>query len=488
MHRYVNAILRIFVASRAQQQWDDLLPFAELAYRCTPLMGSSLTPFQLQYGRPPRLPVDLLFSAEPPQPTTRNEWAERQTQVMREAHTDFANLLRDRKLKQKMYFDVQHHPVSYHADEKPGGKVLLWRPARTDGVARKLGHEFHGTFRAIDRKGLCTYVVRNVSDAADVREAHVRHLRPCRFNADSDSAACEGRLLEFRDTSVPAGSDNSWVCGVVTEVLSHGNVRVRIVEGTTGLPSGRGCEPAADSSTVTEFAPSTPCLSTGCSRSAGGRAAEDPTLAAFCCRSCPRTSAASHDYNCTGPATAETPSTSPRPRARWASGVLKTPETDTAAVMALEVGSTVLLDLRSVDHRWLLREAEQHQRDEAAKSLVRVLSLELGDFVLFASPNGSEPASEEWFVGRVDEVDRSSGRVLAAVHDCRKSGVPLAARVYETVLVDLVSGERVISSRVAGRPNFEIVYARLASKDLRAGPFLLTNNQTLPPEVLDEWA
>ena len=108
--------------------------------------------------------------------------------------------------------------------------------------------------------------------------------------------------------------------------------------------------------------------------------------------------------------------------------------------MALEVGSTVQLDPRSVDHRWLLREAEQHQRDEAAKSLVRVLSLELGDFVLFASPNGSEPASEEWFVGRVDEVDRSSGRVLAAVHDCRKSGVPLAARVYETVLVDLVSG------------------------------------------------
>ena len=111
---------------------------------------------------------------------------------------------------------------------------------------------------------------------------------------------------------------------------------------------------------------------------------------------------------------------------------------------------------------------------------------ELGDYVLFAAP-GSPPEHEQLCVGRVDEVDRESGRVLVALHDSQRNA-RLPARIFEPVLVDLVSGDRVITSRMAGRPNFEVVYARLAAKDLRAGPFQLSPNGTLPPEIVEEWS
>jgi len=477
VHRYVNAVLRIFVASRAQQQWDELMPFAELSYRCTPLMGTTVTPHHLLYGRGPRLPVDVLFASEPPRPATRNEWAEQQALVLREVYNDFTALLKDRKLKQKLYYDLHHHPVWYHADERTGDRVMLWRPARTDGVASKLGHGFHGTFRVIERKGLTTYVIRNLGDPNDTREVSVRHLRLARFSEDSaEECASEGRMIEFRDTSLPSEDPRAWVQGVVTEVLSHSQVRVRIVAPTVGLPPGQGSHPVLPEP-VAEFIPGRPCNVPGCTRPAVG--------SGFCCPACSPSRGAHHDATCSGPAdstSADAPA-APRPRARWPASVLARP----AALMVLQTGEHVLLDLRAVDHRWLLRESEQMQRDEEAKSRVRILSLELGDYILFVTP-GQRAGDEQLFVGRVDAVDTEAARVGVAVHDSRKSSTPVQARIFEPLFVDLVSGERVCSSRVGGRPNFEPVMARLSAKELRAGPFLLTADGTLPPEIHEEWA
>ena len=59
-------------------------------------------------------------------------------------------------IHQRLYFDAHHHPVCYHADEKCCDRVMLWRPSRLDGAARKLGHDIHGTFRVIARRGLTT--------------------------------------------------------------------------------------------------------------------------------------------------------------------------------------------------------------------------------------------------------------------------------------------------------------------------------------------
>ena len=80
---------------------------------------------------------------------------------------------------------------------------MLWRPSRLDETARKLGRDFHGTFQVTQRRGLTTYVLRNLQDPSDVREASVRYLRPVKFKVAGEQAS-EGRMLELRDSSLPA--------------------------------------------------------------------------------------------------------------------------------------------------------------------------------------------------------------------------------------------------------------------------------------------
>lgn len=61
IHRTLTTILKCFLS--AQEQWDELLPACLMAYRCSINVSTQYSPFELQFGRPMTLPLDILFTA-----------------------------------------------------------------------------------------------------------------------------------------------------------------------------------------------------------------------------------------------------------------------------------------------------------------------------------------------------------------------------------------------------------------------------------------
>ena len=61
IHRTLTTMLKCFLSSK--DDWDQLLPGCLLAYRCSINASTKYSPFELLFGRPMTLPIDLLFSS-----------------------------------------------------------------------------------------------------------------------------------------------------------------------------------------------------------------------------------------------------------------------------------------------------------------------------------------------------------------------------------------------------------------------------------------
>jgi hypothetical protein len=115
VNRVLEDMLRHYVGSTHQTDWDVYLPMAQFAINNSRHSATSTTPFRLNYGRDPKLPLSV-------RPITRDvPSVERFSQDMQSAMADAKRCLEAAQQRMKLYYDKHHRHVEYSV----GTQVLL---------------------------------------------------------------------------------------------------------------------------------------------------------------------------------------------------------------------------------------------------------------------------------------------------------------------------------------------------------------------------
>mmetsp|Transcript_8973 Transcript_8973/g.37063 ORF Transcript_8973/g.37063 Transcript_8973/m.37063 type:complete len:287 (+) Transcript_8973:901-1761(+) len=148
-HRLLLSQIRAFLSQSDFADWGGLLPFFSFAANTSPLGTSSLTPFDLYFGRSARTPTDRELNLSekfvPPNDVVRSAYAVELRARLRRAH-EFLAAFRARQsaamIARRKHFSL---PVPFGV----GDVVIVHSPKRVNGLSAKLVNQFTGPFRVV---------------------------------------------------------------------------------------------------------------------------------------------------------------------------------------------------------------------------------------------------------------------------------------------------------------------------------------------------
>lgn len=137
-HRSLGTYLRI-QCDRNFIDWSDWLPFWSFSYNTTVHTQTKYTPFELVYGKLCKLPSDLGISVEPWY--NYDDYPKEMKYRLQKAQFDAKNNLISCKMKRKIMYDQNLHPVTY----KKGELILI-----KNQTGDKLQNIYNGPFEVIE--------------------------------------------------------------------------------------------------------------------------------------------------------------------------------------------------------------------------------------------------------------------------------------------------------------------------------------------------
>ena len=169
----INIVAMLINPKRRQRDWDEFLPYATFAYRCTPQDSTGESPNMMMLGREVSIPVDLVTRCQEPQDETNTDFAEALRTNMQEAHDRARECLGKSARRQKRNYDR-------HAREKgltEGQLVWLYNPAKKKNLSPKLQLRWEGPWIVVKRLSDVTVRIRQRTGGKP-RVVHVDRLKP----------------------------------------------------------------------------------------------------------------------------------------------------------------------------------------------------------------------------------------------------------------------------------------------------------------------
>lgn len=151
--------------------WDEYLPAVVFAYNSGIHSTTKYSPYELLYGRPPRLPFyskSLYYSFGPP-----HNYLEQLRKTLKIYHQAARSNITQQQSRSKSYYDCNRTDLVYSI-----GDLIL---TRIQGVKGKLDPIFAPSPKVVVRTIHPIYIIREVHSNREVR-VHVRDLRPIRID------------------------------------------------------------------------------------------------------------------------------------------------------------------------------------------------------------------------------------------------------------------------------------------------------------------
>ena len=195
MNAVVGQMLRCTIQNERGGNWDQVLPTIEMTINSLPNSSTGYSPFYLNYGYHPVLPVELLKGDENVQVEAVENFVER---VQKEWKLARNNLLQSVQ-KQQMYYNRQHRDIEYRI----GDLVLLsTKNLKFRNVPAKLQRRFVGPFEVIEKIGAQAYKLQ-LPDSWSIHDVfHVSLLKKWKTSVfcSEDVAPTEDLDVESKET------------------------------------------------------------------------------------------------------------------------------------------------------------------------------------------------------------------------------------------------------------------------------------------------
>ena len=180
-NRTLISMLKIFV-NQNQDDWDLLLNKLAFAYRTTVNRMTGQTPFEMVYGRQPKLPIDLFFpnEAEP----IELDHGEYVKEVKERLTLMFELVQLDKQVKldkSKIAYDRKVRGCDYEV----GDKAWLINSEKKKGVSPKLMKAWKGPYEIIEKLGPVNYKIKFVNGKKKV-VVHKNRLKKCFMDVQGD--------------------------------------------------------------------------------------------------------------------------------------------------------------------------------------------------------------------------------------------------------------------------------------------------------------
>ena len=173
----VESILSKMVQAN-QRNWDVQLPKALFAYRCSIHESTGFTPYHLNFGRSPRLPIDVLLGHSP---LANRSTANSYPAFISSLHDQLkqsSDLARSCIQKQHDRHKDLHDQRSALSELTIGDCVWLYTPAVKPGQTKRLALLWRGPYTVLDRYGLVDYKIQLVG-GNQTQVVHRDRLKLC---------------------------------------------------------------------------------------------------------------------------------------------------------------------------------------------------------------------------------------------------------------------------------------------------------------------
>jgi len=178
----------MYVSSR-HNDWDDYLPFALYAYRTAMQESTRYAPFELLYGRQPRLPLEAMLEGTPERfDDEPDKYHAKVQKYLEHAHQAARSAIEVAQDRQERHYDEHHRRVQYDI----GDLVMIHQPKRREGRIKKLQRPWRGPFQICGKVGPVTYEVKSLSGPQVSKDSfHVSKLKPYRKRRDLNAESAE---------------------------------------------------------------------------------------------------------------------------------------------------------------------------------------------------------------------------------------------------------------------------------------------------------
>jgi hypothetical protein len=155
----VNSVSLMLQPFERQKDWDEYLPYVNMAYRSSVQESTGETPNMMMLGRDVRLPVDLVVGGVPDEGECDTLYADELREKIRAVHERARVVLGSSMRRQKRNYDRHAHGPLY----KVGQFVWLHNTTRQPRLSKKLMLPWVGPFMVVEAMSDVTFRIQRSS-------------------------------------------------------------------------------------------------------------------------------------------------------------------------------------------------------------------------------------------------------------------------------------------------------------------------------------
>lgn len=220
VERYNRTLLDMLgtLEDKDKQHWRDFVRPLTHAYNCTKNDTTGYSPYELMFGRQPRLPIDLIFGTQPgkPGPKSYSNYVKTLRQNLSESYALAIEHSKKMGYKNKMRFDKK-----IRAAELFSGDKVLVRNVNIRGKHKLANRWEQNIYIVVKRiKDSPVYVVKPGNGDGPTRTLHRDLLLPCGFLPVEDHAGTDiqnGNQRKMRTRSKVNNAETSDHIGEYSE-------------------------------------------------------------------------------------------------------------------------------------------------------------------------------------------------------------------------------------------------------------------------------
>ena len=161
-----------FYVDEGHRNWPDLLPGISFAYRTSVIEGINLSPFELLYGRPPVLPLQLLYDDPTKYETVPQKYQLNLLATFRRIYKTARDAQAKLDLRKARYYNRAHLPIDFQI----GSLCLLWTPPSVkQGQTKQFLAKYTGPHKIVQKFNALNYQIEDIKSKKK-QTVHVQRM------------------------------------------------------------------------------------------------------------------------------------------------------------------------------------------------------------------------------------------------------------------------------------------------------------------------